>query len=148
MPNSSTQTNFSFFGFLVREGTAFIFTGLIWYAIWGGYAPKLDMPEAAFGAALMMGIIALVYVGIQAIAVAVSSLGRVSRYMLDLLVSLVPLALVSYATALSMSGHLPLTFYQWGVLLLGGIACFIDVVIFTWFNMKVNKLANRVVLVR
>jgi hypothetical protein len=42
MPANNPSQSFTFLGFLVREGTARIFAGVIWYAIWGGYQPDLS----------------------------------------------------------------------------------------------------------
>jgi hypothetical protein len=148
MPANNASQSFSFFGFLVREGTALIFAGLIWYAIWGGYQPRFDTSDHAFKEALVLGLFALGYLGLQALAVVSAPLARETRYLLDLLLSLVPLALIGYATAQALSGQMPLSLYQWGVLWLGGTACVIDVVLYTWFNMKLNKLASDYVPMR
>ena len=135
-------------GFLVREGTAVIFAALIWYAIWGGYEPALDTAEQAFHQAVIAGMIALLYVAFQALAVVTAPLARETRYLLDLLLSLIPLAVAGYAVVQNLTGQLPLTPYQQAVLWLGGTAAVIDVVIFTWFNMKLNKLASDFVQMR
>jgi hypothetical protein len=142
MASLSADRSSVMLGLLFREGSALIFTALIWYAIWGGYAPDLSTPERAFQAALLIGLIALAYVGMQAIAVVSAPLGGTTRYLLDLILSLVPLAVVGYAAALDVSGYQPVGLYQRGVLWFGGAATLIDVVLFTWFNMKVNKLAS------
>ncbi|MFN3746773.1 MAG: hypothetical protein ACK4TL_18890 [Hyphomicrobiaceae bacterium] len=142
MPAKHSGSSFSFLGFLVREGTALIFAGLIWFAIWGGYRPHLETPEQAFLEALFIGLLALGYLGLQALAVVSAPLARETRYLLDLLLSLVPLALIGYATAQALSGQMSISLYQKGVLWLGGAACAVDVVLFTWFNMKLNKLAS------
>lgn len=148
MKNNSSVQSGGILGFLVREGTALIFAFLIWYVIWGGYSPTSDTPEQAFRHAIIVGMITLIYIGLQAFAVVSAPLARETRYLLDLLVSLVPLALVGYAMAQSFSGYLPLGDYQKAVLWLAGTACVIDVVIFTWFNMKLNKLASDFVQMR
>jgi hypothetical protein len=70
--------------------------------------------------------------------------GKGTRYMVDLFLSLIPLAVVALAIALNISGNLPLTFYQRGVIWIGGLASIIDVVFFTWFNMKLNKLTSHI----
>jgi len=148
MSNQNSTGTYSVFGFFIREGTALLFASLIWYAIWGGYQPNLDVPESAFREALSLGLIAIVYLGLQALAVVSAPLARETCYLMDLLLSLVPLALVGYAVAQSVSGQLALTQFQTGVLWLGGLACVIDVIVFTWFNMKLNKLASDFVQMR
>lgn len=148
MSNNQAATSSSVLGFLVREGTSVVFAGLIWYAIWGGYHPQLDTPQLAFKQALGIGSISLVYLGLQAVAVVSAPLARETRYLMDLLLSLLPLALIGYAVAQWATGQMVPTLFQKGVLLMGGIACIIDVVVFTWFNMKLNKLASDFVQMR
>lgn len=135
-------------GFLLREGTAVIFALMIWYVIWGGYNPTLDTPERAFNYAMMFGLICIAYLGFQATAVVTAPLAKETRYLMDLMLSLLPLALIGYAAAQSISGQLTLTQFQRGVLVLGGLAALIDVIIYTWFNMKLNKLASDFVSMR
>jgi hypothetical protein len=48
MPANDPSQSFTFLGFLVREGTALIFAGVIWYTIWGGYQPRFDTSDHAF----------------------------------------------------------------------------------------------------
>jgi hypothetical protein len=148
MVSSSAGRSSSVLGLLFREGSALIFAALVWFAIWGGYAPPVNTPEQAFQVALIIGLIALAYVGMQAVVVVSAPLGRTTRYLLDLILSLVPLAVVGYAAGLSISGYQPISLYQKGVLWFGGAATLIDVVLFTWFNMKVNKLASGVVRIQ
>jgi heme A synthase len=148
LTNDSGVQSRGVLGFFVREGTSVIFAFLVWYAIWGGYAPSFGTPELAFRHAVIAGMVTLIYIGLQALAVVSAPLARETRYLLDLLLSLVPLAIVGYAVVQNLSGYLPLTEYQKAVLWLAGTACVIDVVIFTWFNMKVNKLASDFVQMR
>lgn len=148
MTNNSGVQSWGVLGFFVREGTSVIFAFLVWYVIWGGYAPSFETPELAFRHAVIAGMVTLIYIGLQALAVVSAPLARETRYLLDLLLSLVPLAIVGYAVVQSLTGYLPLTEYQKAVLWLAGTACVIDVVIFTWFNMKLNKLASDFVQMR
>ncbi|MGF1651361.1 MAG: hypothetical protein ACFCUN_13030 [Hyphomicrobiaceae bacterium] len=138
----------SVIGFLAREGTALVYAALIWFVIWGGYDPAMDTPEAAFGQALLIAMLSLSYLGVQALAVVSAPLARETRYLLDLMLSLVPLALVGYAAVQVVTGQMTVTLLQSGVLWLAGLTCAIDVVVFTWFNMKLNKLASDFVPMR
>jgi hypothetical protein len=148
MVNSSAGRSSSVLGLLFREGSALIFAALIWLAIWSRYAPPVNTPEQALRVALTIGLIALAYVGIQAAVVVTAPIGHTGRYLLDLVLSLVPLAVVGYAAALSTSGYQALDLYQRVVLWFGGAASLIDVVLFTWFNMRVNKLASTIVRIQ
>lgn len=146
--NHKSNSSGGVFGFLVREGTALIFAAFVWFVIWGGYHPRLESPEQGFTHTLVAGLVALGYLGLQALAVVTAPLARETRYLLDLVLSLVPLALIGYATVQAFTGQMTLTLFQKGVLCLGGTACTIDVIIFTWFNMKLNKLASDFVPMR
>lgn len=148
MSNNQAATGSGVFGFLIREGTSVLFAGLIWYANWGGYHPPFDAPEQAFKQALGIGSIAVVDLGLQAFAVVSAPLARETRYLMDLLLSLLPLALIGYAVAQWSTGQLNPTLFQKGVLLMGRIACIVDVAVFTWFNIKLNKLASDFVQMR
>jgi hypothetical protein len=148
MVSPSAGSSSSFLGLLFREGSALIFAALIWYAIWGGFAPTLDTPEQGFRAALIIGLIGLVYVGLQAAGAVNAPVGRTARHLMDMVFSLAPLAVVGYAIALHAAGYQPLSFYQRGVLWIGAVACLIDVVLFTWFTMRLNKLASPLLKIR
>jgi hypothetical protein len=148
MANTKSSPSGGVLGFLMREGTALIFAAFVWFVIWGGYHPRMESAEQAFTHALVAGLIAIAYLGLQALAVVTAPLARETRYLLDLVLSLVPLALIGYATVQAFTGQLTLTLFQKGVLCLGGTACTIDVIIFTWFNMKLNKLASDFVPMR
>jgi hypothetical protein len=138
----------SMLGLLFREGSALILAALIWFAIWGRYTLPTSTPEQAFQSALIIGLIALVYVGIQGAIVVTAPIGPTSRYLLDLILSLVPLAVVGYAAAIGTADDQPMTFYQRGVLWFGGAAALIDVVLFTWFNMRLKKLASTIIRIQ
>jgi hypothetical protein len=127
MANNRASSSGGVLGFLMREGTALIFAAFVWFAIWGGYHPRMETTEQAFTHALVAGLIALGYLGLQALAVVTAPLARETRYLLDLVLSLVPLALIGYATMQAFTGQLTLTLFQKGVLCLGGTACMIDV---------------------
>jgi hypothetical protein len=148
MVDIPARRSFSMLGLLFREGSALVFAALIWFAIWGRYTLPMNTPEQAFQSALIIGLIALFYVGIQAAVVVTTPVGRTTRYLLDLLFSLVPLAVVGYAAALGTAGYQPISLYHRGVLWFGGVAGFIDVVLFTWFNMRLNKLASAFVRIQ
>jgi hypothetical protein len=148
MTANKSNSSAGVLGFLMREGTALVFAAFVWFAIWGGYQPRLDTPDQAFTQALIAGLIALGYLGLQALAVVTAPLARETRYLLDLMLSLIPLALIGYATVQASTSQMTLTLFQKGVLCLGGTACTIDVIIFTWFNIKLNKLASDFVPMR
>lgn len=139
---------FGTFALLVREGSSLIFAALIWYVFWGGYTPVIDTPEQAFNTAVIAGLIAVIYLAIQALAVVMQQVGQETRYLIDTLLSLVPLALIGYAATQHINGAAELPYHLVGVLWLFGVAAAADVVINTWTGMKLNKLATDFVQMR
>lgn len=132
-------------GFLLREGSAILFATLIWLAIWGGFAPDLqDIGNGMFHAAVISSV-ALVYLGLKAFAVVTAPLRRELRSVLNFVLSLIPMALIGYAAMQFANGSLSLNQYQHGVIWAGGLACMIDVIVYTWFAMKLNKHATEYV---
>jgi len=139
---------FGTFAFFVREGSSLIFAALIWYVFWGGYTPVIDTPEQAFNTAVLAGLIAVIYLAIQALSVVMQQVGQETRYLIDTLLSLVPLALIGYAATQHINGAVELPYHLVGVLWLFGVAAAADVVINTWTGMKLNKLATDFVQMR
>ena len=124
----------------------FLFAVFIAMAIWGGYQPKSDSPDAMFWHLIICGSAALIYLAIQGFAVVLQPVGSDVRPLLDVLASLVPMLVIAFAVERAVSGYLPLNNYQMGVLWLCGLAALIDLTCFTLFAMKVNRLAPDVVV--
>jgi hypothetical protein len=85
------------------------------------------------------------YILLQAIAAVTQPLKRETGALIDVLVSLIPLMVIVY-TAIDWirSGNSPSTF-QLIVMLLATAATLIDVIIFSWFAMRISKLAQEIV---
>jgi len=60
-------------------------------------------------------------------------------------VSLVPLGVVAYTTVEWLRGEIQLTDYQKIVMTLGAMATLVDTVVFTWFSLRLNRLAHEFV---
>ena len=132
-------------GFLVREGSAVLLAAALLYVFWGGYRPALESSDAAmwhvFGAAAVL----MLYVLLQAIAAVTHPLRRETGPLIDVLVSLLPLLVVGYTIIEWLRQGLTPTTFQLIVFLLSAAAISIDIIVFTWFSMRVAKLAQEVI---
>jgi hypothetical protein len=127
--------------FLSRHGAPIVFAVLLWWVLWWGHTPQLDTVEAAMWHISWVGVIALLYVALQARAVLVQPRRNVLHSMIELLVSLLPLFVVAFAAFDWLRGSNPLSVFQVIVMVQATIATLIDVVIFTWFSMSLTRLA-------
>ena len=127
--------------FLSRHGAPIVLAVLLWWVLWWGHTPQLDTVEAAMWHVSWVGVIALIYVGLQARAVLVQPRRGVLHAMMELLVSLLPFLVVAFALFDWTRGSNPLSVFQVIVMVQATIATLIDVVIFTWFSMKLNRLS-------
>jgi len=86
-------------------------------------------------------VIALIYVARQARAVLAQPRSGVIHSLIEILVSLLPLFVVGYAVIDWLRGENPLSVFQVIVMVQATLATLIDVVIFTWFSLQLNKLS-------
>ena len=129
------------FGFIFNHGAPIVFAGLLWYVLWWGHSPELQTVDAAMWHVSWVGVIALIYVALQARAVLAQPRGGVTHSMIEILVSLVPLFVVGYAFIDWMRGANTLSVFQVIVMVQATIASLIDAVILTWFSLRLNKLS-------
>ena len=127
--------------FLLNHGAPIIFAALLWYVLWWGHSPELQTVDAAMWHVSWVGIIALLYVALQARAVLAQPRGGVMHSMIEILISLLPLFVVVYAIVDWMRGVHVLSVFQVIVMVQATMATLIDVVIFTWFSMSLNRLS-------
>ncbi len=127
--------------FLLNHGAPIVFTALLWYVLWWGHSPELQTVDAAMWHVSWVGVIALLYVALQARAVLAQPRGGVMHAMIEILVSLLPLFVVAYAFADWLRGANSLSVFQVIVMVQAALATLIDVVIFTWFSMSLNRLS-------
>ncbi|WP_334151691.1 hypothetical protein, partial [Hyphomicrobium sp.] len=92
-------------GFLLNHGAPIVFAGLLWYTLWWGHSPQLETVDAAMWHVSWVGVIALIYVALQARAVLAQPRGGVTHSMIEILVSLLPLFVVIYAFVDWMRGQ-------------------------------------------
>jgi hypothetical protein len=95
-----------------------------------------------------VGIVALFYVALQARAVLTQPRSGVVHAMIEILISLLPLFVVVYAFVDWMRGANALTVFQVIVMAQAIMAILVDVVIFTWFSLKLNKLSIQAIHAR
>jgi len=129
------------FSFLINHGAPIVFAGLLWYVLWWGHSPELQTVDAAMRHVSWIGVIALLYVALQARAVLAQPRSGVMHSMIEILVSLLPLFVVVYAFIDWMRGASTLSVFQIIVMVQATMATLIDVVIFTWFSMSLSRLS-------
>ena len=88
-----------------------------------------------------VGVIALLYVALQARAVLAQPRSGVMHAMIEILIALLPLFVVVYAFIDWMHGVNSLSVFQVIVMVQATMATLIDVVIFTWFSMSLSRLS-------
>ena len=88
-----------------------------------------------------VGVIALLYVALQARAVLAQPPSGDVHAMIEILLSLFPLFVVVYAFIDWMRGVNMLSVFQVIVMVQAMMATLIDVVIFSWFSMSLSRLS-------
>jgi hypothetical protein len=109
--------------------------------LWWGHTPNVATVDEAMRHVSWVGILALVYVALQGRAVLAQPRRTVMHSMIEILVSLLPLFVVGYAVVDWARGNNPLSVFQVIVMVQATLATLIDVVIFTWFSLQLNKLS-------
>lgn len=132
-------------GFLTREGSAILVSALLLYVFWGGYTPSLATPPEAMWHVFAAAAVTLAYVLMQALAAVTQPLRKETGPLVDLLVSMLPVMVIGYTVIEWIRQGLAPSTFQLIVALLAGGAAFIDVIVFTWFALRVSKLAHEIV---
>jgi len=127
--------------FVFRHGAPIVFAGVLWYVLWWGHSPQLQTVDAAMWHVSWVGVIALLYVALQARAVLAQPRSGVMHTMIEILVSLLPLLVVVYALVDWMRGANALPVFQVIVVVQATMATLIDVVIFTWLSVSLSRLS-------
>ncbi len=138
---STTPIGRGIAAFLFNHGAPIVLSGLLLYVLWWGHSPQLQTVDAAMWHVSCVGIIALLYVALQARAVLAQPRSGVMHAMIEILISLLPLFVVVYAFIDWMRGANPLSVFQVIVMVQATLASLIDVVIFTWFSMSLSRLS-------
>ena len=127
--------------FLASHGAPIVFSLLLLYVLWWGHTPQVQTTDDAMQHVSWVGIIALVYVGLQARAVLAQPRAGVIHALVEILVSLLPLFVIGYAALDWLRGNKELNVFQVIVMAQASLASLIDVVIFTWFSLRLNKIS-------
>ncbi len=127
--------------FFTNHGAPIVFAGLLWWMLWWGHTPNVQTVDEAMRHISWVGIFALIYIALQARAVLVQPRRSVMHSVIEILVSLLPLFVVGYAAIDWARGNNPLSVFQVIVMAHATLATLIDVVIFTWFSLQLNKLS-------
>jgi hypothetical protein len=134
--------------FILNHGAPIALAALLWYVLWWGHSPELQSVDAAMWHVSWVGIIALVYVALQARAVLAQPRSGVTHAMIEILISLLPLFVVVYSFIDWMRGAATLSVFQVIVMVQATLATLIDVVIFTWFSMSLTRLSAHTIDMR
>jgi len=127
--------------FLARHGTPFVFTGIVIWVLWWGHVPNVTTVDEAMLHVSWVGVFALIYVALQARAVLAQPRSGLMHSVIEIVVSLLPLFVVGYAMVDWLRGANQLSVFQVIVMVQAALASLIDVVIFTWFSLRLNKLS-------
>lgn len=131
--------------FLAREGSAILLAIALLIVFWSGYQPAIETSESAMWHVFAVGAVLMAYILLQAIAAVTQQLRKETGLLVDVLVSLLPLLVVGYTVIEWFRQGLTPSTFQLIVALLSTAAALIDVVIFTWFALRVSKLAQEIV---
>ena len=131
----------SFLFFSAAHGAPIVLTGLLWWMLWWGHMPNVQTVDDAMRHVSWVGIVALVYVALQAQAVLARPRRGVLHSMIGILISIVPLFMVGFAMIDWLRGNNALSVFQVVVLVQATMATLIDVVIFNWFALRLSKLS-------
>jgi hypothetical protein len=130
---------------VTREGSSLIFSAALLYMLWIMPPLTLDTPEKAMWYVFGIAVVCLFYVLLQAISAVQLPLGRETGPLTDLLVSLLPLFVLGYTLIdWVRQGTQPQT-ATIILVILTAVATFIDVIVFTWFSLRLNRLAPEIV---
>lgn len=135
------RAGFAGLDFAGKHGAPLVFAGLLWWVLWWGHTPQVQTVDEAMRHVSWVGVIALVYVALQARAVLAQPRSGVVHSLIEILVSLLPLFVVGYAAVDWLRGNNELNVFQVIVMVQATLATLIDVVIFTWFSLRLNKLS-------
>ncbi|MGD9806811.1 MAG: hypothetical protein AB7U78_25815 [Hyphomicrobiaceae bacterium] len=139
------KSRYGFLSLLLNHGAPIVFTGMLWYVLWWGHSPELQTVDDAMRHVSWVGVIALIYVALQARAVLAQPRSGVMHSMIEILVSLLPLFFVGYALVDWLRGGNPLSVFQVIVMVQATLATLIDVVIFTWISLSLTRLSAHTV---
>ena len=142
----------SFFTFFLREGSVVVLAIVLALFIWGPYEPQIGLGDPPFTGndgiwlVFTMAVVAMVYTALQALAAVTQPLGRETSSLIDFLVSILPLLVVIYALIEWLrKDEFSLTTFEHMAIVIAGLAVLIDIVVFTWISLRINKLANEFV---
>ena len=140
-PTTWTSVAKPILAFSAAHGAPIVFAGLLWWMFWWGHTPKVQTVDEAMRHVSWVGIVALLYVALQARAVLAQPRRGVMHSMIEILISLLPLFVVGFAMIDWTRGNNPLSVFQVIVMVQATMATLIDVIIFNWFALRLNKLS-------
>lgn len=125
---------------LAAHGAPIVLSALLWWMLWWGHTPNVQTTDDAMQHVSWVGVLALVYVSLQARSVLAQPRRGVLHSMIGILVSLLPLFVVGFTMLDWLRGNHPLNVFQVIVMVQAALATLIDVVILNWFALRLSKL--------
>lgn len=130
---------------IIREGSALAFSAALFYLLWLDGAPEPVTINEAMWYICGIGFACLLYVLLQAISAVRLPMGRETGPLRDLLVSLIPLFILGYTIIDWFRRGAEPSNFQIILVILTSFATLIDVIVFTWFSLRLNRLAPEIV---
>lgn len=125
---------------VMREGSALLFAAALYFVLWGGHTANLASIDAAIWSVFLAAAACFAYVFLQGISSAFLPQRREIGPLFDTLVSLIPMLVIGYTAIEWARAGGPPDAYKLVVLLMGAIATLIDLTVFTWFSIRLNRL--------
>lgn len=132
-------------GFFLREGSALVLAAALIYILWVKPLSAPATVNEAMWYVFALSVIVMVYTALQAFAAVTQPLGKETASLVDFLISVIPLLVVIYAGVEWFRGALELSNFQLMAVILVASAVVLDMIIFTWVSLRINKLANEFV---
>lgn len=139
-PQSVDQSGRSAWRLLASHGAPVLAAVGLWWALWGTHTPQVVTTDDAMRHVAWIGIVSLLYLAWQARAVLLQANTGVGHSLIEILVSLLPLFVVGYALIDWTRGANPLSVFQVIAMAQATLAILIDVIFFTWFSLRLNRL--------
>jgi hypothetical protein len=134
----------NFFDMLMREGSAFLFSAALVYVLWQRHTPRLDTPDDAMWAICGVASVCFACVFLQAVSAVRLPIGRQTAPLADLVVSLIPVFIIGYTVIDWVRLEAEPSTFQLVAAVLASLAVLVDLIVFTWFSLRLNGIAAEI----
>ncbi|HKJ63412.1 MAG TPA: hypothetical protein VKA94_15685 [Hyphomicrobiales bacterium] len=130
---------------IIREGSSLAFSAALFYMLWLGETPAPATADQAMWYVCGVAVVCLLYVLLQAISAVRLPMGRDTGPLTDMLFSLIPLFILGYRIIDWFRLGTEPPDFQIILVILTSLATFTDVIVFTWFSLRLNRFAPEIV---